>query len=98
MPGWYRVSGESMLPTLPAGTLLLTLKRTPKVGHIVVAEATDGTVVVKRIGALESDGSLHLASDNPTTASVYTERPFTRHQLLGEVIATWPPRRLRAID
>ncbi|MDF1603721.1 S24/S26 family peptidase [Nocardioides sp. YIM 152315] len=43
------VRGDSMLPTLRAGDrLLVSYRRGPRVGDVVVARFADGTVAVKR--------------------------------------------------
>jgi phage repressor protein C with HTH and peptisase S24 domain len=68
--GLARVSGESMLPTLrPGDVLLVSYRRTPRTGGLVVARFADGTVAVKR--AVErrrtrtGASGWWLLSDNP---------------------------------
>lgn len=95
MLGWYRVSGDSMLPTLTHGTSLLTVRRTPQPGRVVVARAADGRVLVKRVKSISDSNGVRLASDNPDTTSMYLNDALPVDQVLGEVVATWPPRRLR---
>ena len=47
--GFAVVRGESMLPTLRAGDrLLVSYRRLPRPGDLVVARFADGTVAVKR--------------------------------------------------
>ncbi|MEP9383708.1 S24/S26 family peptidase [Nocardioides sp. KR10-350] len=68
--GLARVSGESMTPTLSAGDrLLVSYRRTPSEGALVVARLPDGTVAVKRAVERRTTRSggpgWWLLSDNP---------------------------------
>jgi len=86
-----------MLPGLTAGDLLLvSYRRAPSAGALVVARFPDGTAVVKR-AAERRDGGWWLLSDNPG------EGVDSRHRgvvpdadVLAVVLArVWPrPRRL----
>ncbi len=63
--GFAIVRGDSMLPTLRAGDrLLVSYRRTPRKGDVVVARFADGTLAVKR-AAEERDAGWWLLSDNP---------------------------------
>jgi phage repressor protein C with HTH and peptisase S24 domain len=54
-----------MLPTLrPGDRLLVSYRRRPAFGKLVVARFADGTVAVKRAAERRDDG-WWLASDNP---------------------------------
>jgi hypothetical protein len=56
-----------MLPTLrPGDRLLVSYRRRPEAGGVVVARFADGTVVVKRAAERTADGAWVLASDNPS--------------------------------
>lgn len=69
------VRGHSMEPTLFDGDWLLVdpdafTRRGPRVGQLVVARDPRGRgrVVVKRVAAVASDGSVTLAGDHPAHA------------------------------
>ncbi len=62
--GWAVVRGDSMLPTLrPGDRLLVSYRRRPKPGDVVVARFADGTVAVKRAAERRTAG-WWLLSDN----------------------------------
>lgn len=96
--GAARVSGDSMLPTLRAGDLLLVRHRPASVssGQLVVARFPDGTVAIKR--ALEprrtsggADG-WWLLSDNPEHGVDSRHRgPIPATSVLAVAVARiWP--------
>lgn len=58
-----RVAGESMLPKLRSGQLVLAVKKPPKVGNVVIAQV-GAREIVKRIDNL-SDERVFLTGDNP---------------------------------
>lgn len=63
-----RVVGDSMEPTLRAGEFVLVDRgRAPEVGRLVVARHPERAelLVIKRVAAIEPDGRIALASDNP---------------------------------
>lgn len=72
----FRVSGESMLPVLAAGDVVLVdvrayRRRGPQPGEIVVARhpfMTD-VKVVKRVGEVSEDGRCRLVGDNPAEST-----------------------------
>jgi phage repressor protein C with HTH and peptisase S24 domain len=54
-----------MLPTLrPGDRLLVSYRRTPRVGDVVVARFADGTLAIKRVAERRTTG-WWLLSDNP---------------------------------
>ncbi|MFC7493753.1 MULTISPECIES: S24 family peptidase [unclassified Nocardioides] len=62
--------GESMVPTLRAGDrLLVSYRRAPRAGDVVVARFVDGTVAVKRAAGRRTTRAdvpgWWLVSDNP---------------------------------
>jgi nickel-type superoxide dismutase maturation protease len=62
--GWALVRNDSMLPTLrPGDRLLVSYRRRPSVGDVVVASFPDGTLVVKRVAERRTAG-WWLLSDN----------------------------------
>ena len=80
-----RVRGDSMEPTLPAGTWMLVdqASRERRDGRVyVVRSDLDDTLVVKR--ARRRDGAWLLASDNPAWDPV--PWPETDAEVLGEVV------------
>ena len=106
MPPWgfARVRGESMLPTLrPGDRLLLSYRRSPRPGDLVVARLPDGTVATKR--AVErrttrtGEPGWWLLSDNPAQGV-----DSRRHGAVAEtevlavvVMRIWPWGRRRAV-
>ena len=83
---WVRVQGQSMLPTLEPGDLVLTARRRARVGDLVVLPdpREPARVLVKRVGALQG-AQIRVASDNPAGADSRTFgrfRPMGRRQLL----------------
>ena len=105
-PRWgaAKVSGESMLPTLHPGDVLLVRHRpdTLRPGRLAVVELADGTIAVKRAietrrTATGADGWWVL-SDNPSVGVDSRHRgPVPRERVLAVVVARlWPrPGRLR---
>jgi nickel-type superoxide dismutase maturation protease len=63
--GWARVRNVSMQPTLrPGDRLLVSYRRRPTAGDVVIARFADGTLVVKRATERRTAG-WWLLSDNP---------------------------------
>lgn len=63
--GFALVRGDSMLPTLRAADrLLVSYRRRPRVGDVVLARFADGTHAVKRVADRRTTG-WWLLSDNP---------------------------------
>jgi phage repressor protein C with HTH and peptisase S24 domain len=76
MPPWgfARVVGDSMLPTLrPGDRLLLSYRRGPRVGDVVVARLPGGVVATKRAAERRTtelgEPGWWLVSDNPDRGS-----------------------------
>jgi nickel-type superoxide dismutase maturation protease len=90
------VRGDSMWPGLRAGDrLLVSYRRTPLPGDVVVARFADGTLAVKR--AVERRGSgWWLLSDNPEAGVDSRHRgPVAPEKVLAVVLArVWPRPRL----
>ena len=81
------VRGESMEPTLPAGTLILVdqTRRKRYEGRVyVVRSDPEDTLVVKRAG--RSGGKWILVSDNPDPEWSPVPWPKTGTKVLGEVV------------
>jgi nickel-type superoxide dismutase maturation protease len=57
-----RVVGESMLPTLKPGKLVIAVRKKPKVGDIVIAKVGDREVI-KRVVSITEQG-FELRGDN----------------------------------
>lgn len=71
-----KISGNSMLPLLKPGTEILInpnayQKSIPKIGDIIVTihPAHPNLSIVKRITAINQDGSYFLTGDNPTEST-----------------------------
>ena len=58
-----RVAGESMLPKLRPGRLVLAVKKQPKVGNVVIAQV-EGREVIKRLDHIKNQ-QVFLTGDNP---------------------------------
>jgi nickel-type superoxide dismutase maturation protease len=62
------VRGPSMVPTLRDGdrvlVWLVTPRRTPRIGQVVVVELPDRPLSIKRISAVSDDG-VEISGDNP---------------------------------
>jgi phage repressor protein C with HTH and peptisase S24 domain len=108
VPGPLRlvdVHGPSMVPALRHGDRLLVWlrasRRTPSVGRLVgrpvLVDLPDGPLSVKRLVAVEADGSLRVEGDNEfASTDSRTLGPLPSTALRGIVLArVWPhPRRL----
>jgi len=95
--GFAVVRGDSMRPALRArDRLLVSYRRTPVEGDLVVARFADGTLAVKR--AVERRGQgWWLLSDNPEQGVDSRHRgPVADEEVLAVVLGrVWPrPRRL----
>ncbi len=72
----YRIDGESMRPVLEPGVLVLVDRDafrsvSPKPGDIVAARHPyrRDVTIVKRVEAIEPDGSCRLTGDNPAAST-----------------------------
>lgn len=90
-----------MLPTLHAGDLLLvSYRRTPRAGGLVVARFADGTVAVKRAAeerlTRTGDPGWWLLSDNPEQGVDSRHRGVVagRDVLAVPLLRVWPRPRL----
>lgn len=96
--GWALVQGDSMLPLLrPGDRLLVSYRRRPRVGEVVVARFVDGTVAVKR-AAGRRGAAWWLLSDNASVGTDSRHRGAVPDQdVWGTVLVrVWPrPRLLR---
>lgn len=83
-----RVVGDSMTPTLGAGTIVVATRLLPVlVGHVAVA-IVDGREVIKRVTVIDGD-LVELRGDNPaasTDSRQYGKVP--NQSLYGRVIFT----------
>ena len=70
-----RVTGDSMLPTLRAGQLVLVRRTEPKVNDIVVAEhPVTEDLIIKRLTKIEADGYwLEGDAHRPETAATSSD-------------------------
>lgn len=106
MPPWgfARVHGDSMRPTLrPGDRLLLSYRRTPREGDLVVARLPDGTVATKRAVERRTTETGRpgwwLLSDNPAQG-VDSRRlgAVGDEDLLAVVLMRiWPPALRRPV-
>jgi nickel-type superoxide dismutase maturation protease len=85
----YRVEGNSMLPVLQGGDIVLAKKTGDlKVNDIVVANHPfRKTFIIKRITKITTDGKFFLSGDNPdesTDSRTFGE--ISEKDILGKVI------------
>lgn len=68
-PRFYirRVVGDSMLPTLTSGKLVVFVSRRPRVGDVVMFRHS-GHEKIKRVARLD-DGRLYVLGDNPVAST-----------------------------
>jgi len=91
-----------MTPTLAAGDrLLVSYRRPPRVGDVVVARLGDGTVAVKRVAERRTTragaAGWWLLSDNPAVGVDSRHRgPVSDQDVIAVTLARiWPrPRRI----
>lgn len=96
------VTGRSMTPTLrPGDRLLVSYRRAPRPGDLVVARFADGTVAVKRAAERRTTRAgapgWWLTSDNPGEGVDSRHRgPVADGDVIAVTVArVWPrPRRL----
>ena len=91
------VVGPSMVPALRHGDRLLVWLRRPKhpprPGTVVIVELPDRPLAVKRLAAVDADGSIRVEGDNPygsTDSRSLGSLPAAA--LRGAVIARMWPR------
>lgn len=87
----YRVEGNSMLPVLKDGEIVM-VKPSQKfeVGDIVLAQHPykQGTKIIKRISAISDAGKFTLTGDNPqesTDSRVFGE--IDASEIIGKVVS-----------
>ncbi len=99
MLGWIfrrlrrvRIRGASMFPLLqPDDEVLVDMRiyrgTAPRVGDLVVARhpIQEDLEIVKRVAAINPDGSYHLKGENPFESSDFRSLPAIK--ILGKVIA-----------
>lgn len=85
-----RVHGESMLPTLPPGKIVLALmRRNVRQGDVVIIKH-DGLEKIKRVTQVQSS-KIFVQGDNPAQSTdSHTFGWLPVHALAGKVI--WPRR------
>lgn len=84
--GFYRVAGDSMLPTYRPGDTLLGLRWfRPRPGQVVVA-LEKGRPLIKRITAIV-DPAITLTGDNPAASTDSRHfGPVHKNQLIAKII------------
>ena len=96
--GMAVVRGRSMRPTLdPGDRLLVSYRRAPQPGDVVVVRLPDGVVAVKRLLHREPDGGWWVERDNPREGvDSWSVGAVAAGDLLAVgLVRLWPrPRRL----
>lgn len=86
----FKVSGDSMSPSLMAGNFLLAIaQRRPRlnVGSVVVVEHPRYGRIIKRVSAIDDHGQLWLCGDNQQrSTSTSALGAITTDQVLARVI------------
>ena len=89
MFGWeiVRVAGDSMSPALRHGDYLVGRRRRERidVGAIVLVRHCQLGRIVKRVKAIESDGGLRVAGDNPASTSEDSIGPVANEEVTAVV-------------
>ena len=93
----FEVAGDSMLPTLESGWVVLVNRRAytdkaPEAGDIVLAEFPGASTqpVIKRVRSSCPEG-FDLRGDNPAQSDDSVTRGLvSRNGILGQVICTFP--------
>jgi signal peptidase I len=95
--GFARVRGESMAPRLrPGDRLLVSYRRAPREGDVVVARFVDGTVAVKRAAERRTTAAgspgWWLVSDDPAAGVDSRHRgPVPDEAIVAVVVCRmWP--------
>jgi len=93
------VQGPSMAPVLRHGNQVLVLfgRRCATPGAVVVVALPDGTLAVKRLVRLESDGKVWVEGDNPFgSTDSRSLGPLPGEAVRGRVLLRlWPPGYVR---
>jgi signal peptidase I len=90
------VEGASMVPALRHGDRLLVWLRpprtAPRIGRVVVVELADRPLSVKRLVAIETDGSIRVEGDNNFgSTDSRSLGPLAATSIRGIVLArVWP--------
>lgn len=87
-----RVSGDSMLPTLRPGQVVLVRRQEPKIGDIVVARHPQtGALIGKRLAAIEPDGywlegDAHIPATASSSSDSWVFGAVNRDAIVGVVL------------
>jgi nickel-type superoxide dismutase maturation protease len=91
-----RVEGDSMLPTLPRGSLVAVspLRGDPPVGAVVVVRRPDGSEHLKRVAESRGDGTYLVLGDNAAASTDSRHYgPVERKDVVAIArVCYWPPR------
>ena len=88
----FKVSGNSMQPTVRSGDWIVTSRyRMPRENELVVASTRSGHHIVKRVAAITGD-AVRLVGDNKRLSSSHCEKPVSATSCVGTVLASfrWP--------
>lgn len=84
----YRITGNSMHPTLADGDYVLTLRWwwSLKAGNIIAAFHPNYPPLIKRIKSIDQSGYIWLLGDGKESLSTESMGKFSKKQILGKVI------------
>ncbi len=83
----FRVRGDSMLPTLKDGDIVITVKpRTPRAGFIYVCHHSDLGQIIKRLSGFDARGRAVLSGDNPNSTPSAVMGTVEPERLMGRAV------------
>ncbi|MBU2870593.1 nickel-type superoxide dismutase maturation protease [Colwellia sp. E2M01] len=96
---FFKVTGESMAPAIPAGCFILAARWLMifkvKEGQTMVINHPKYGVIVKTVAMVDKNGFVWSRGGNNNSLSVEQLGPVYKHQILGRVIRVFTPK---AID
>ena len=86
MFNFYRVSGDSMEPTIKSGSYVYVCKKIDySIGDIVIVSIADDLNIIKRIVSINNQ-KIKLCGDNTFKSSTLCEPWYCKQDIIGKVI------------